>query len=66
MTPESTYRICTWDCEKQDFTPQEGVPELVQGIRGLLQAIRLLKNIGYTAHRNRHDNDAAVLIERVE
>ena len=62
------YEILTWDADEEEFTPQFGVPQFVEGWRGLLRAVRRLREHGYTAHRlkNNSDSDSSVLIERVE
>ncbi len=64
-TPETQYSILTWDTNLEKYTPQDGVPELVTGFRGLIAAIRLLREAGYSADRNHCSSDPAVLIEKV-
>lgn len=64
-SPEATYRVLTWDPNSEEYTPQDGIPELVTGFRGLLMAVRLLKKAGYEAYRTHCDSDSSVLIERV-
>jgi hypothetical protein len=61
-----TYRVRTWDTETQEYSAQDGVPEIVRGISGLRRAVRLLRLGGYTAHREGDDSDPSVLIERVD
>lgn len=59
------YNVLTWDPERNDFTPQDGIPTPVTGFSGLRRAIKALRLEGYTAHRTAHDSDPSVLIERV-
>ncbi len=60
------YHIRTWDAEIEEFTPQDGMSEIVSGFCGLRDAIRALRLRGYSAHRAGDDSDASVLIERIE
>ena len=61
VTVRARYSVQTWDMSKQAFTPQKGVPQIVEGIGGLRHALRLLSGMGYGSRR-----DPSVLIERVE
>lgn len=71
---EPLYSVGTWDPEKQSYTPQRGlsVPAFNITRSQLRQAVRELRQWGYTAHRRRDangsydDNDWAVLIERTD
>jgi len=65
MTEEPQYRARTWDTEREEFTAQDGIPEYVSGFRGLLGAVRLLRENGYPANRDRYGSDPSVLIERL-
>jgi hypothetical protein len=65
MSKKQQYRIRTWDIDAQDWTPQEGVPEIANGAEELRHALRLLQGMGYAANRNSEDSDASVLVERV-
>ena len=68
------YRIRTYDVENGTFTPEVGlsVPHDNLTIDQLKQAIKELRQIGYTVHRRRgkdgdhFDNDPSILIERVD
>jgi hypothetical protein len=62
---ERQYRIRTYDATLEDFTAQDGVPEIVTGTRGLIAAIRLLRELGYPCDRNADGSDPSVLIERI-
>ena len=63
---EAEYRIRTYDVEAGDYTPQDGIPEIVTGFRGLLMALRLLKAEGYSCDRRKHGgSDPSVLVERI-
>lgn len=67
------YRVLTWDADIEAFTPQEGLSVPHEGITlaQLRQAVRELRSMGYTAHRQRgangnyDNNDFMVSIERV-
>lgn len=65
-TPQAQYRVRTYDVNLKEFTVQEGVPEMVTGIRGLISAVRLLHELGYPCDRNADGSDPSVLIEKVE
>lgn len=65
MARERTYQILTWDMDEQRYTPQIGVPEFVTGQLGLRKAVRMLRNLGYTAHRIGDDNDSYTLIQAI-
>ena len=41
------YCVETWDCDKQAFTPQVGVPSGPYTKWGLRTAIRALRSMGY-------------------
>ena len=65
------YSIGTWDTDVQAYTPQVGTEPCVNvPWRRLLQVLRLLRRMGYSAHRYRDahgghdDNDWAVMVER--
>jgi hypothetical protein len=68
------YSVATWDTERQAYTPQRGltVPSFNITLAQLRQAVRDLRQLGYTAHRTRgsdgsyDDNDLDVLIERTD
>jgi retron-type reverse transcriptase len=55
-----TYRVTTWDGERQKFTPQRGVPSRARGRRALRVILRKLRQFGYQCNRN----DSFVLVER--
>lgn len=56
-----TYRIMTWDTEVQEFTPQDGVPEIAKGWRGLRSAMRSLRLIGYVGGKG----DSLAMVVRI-
>lgn len=68
------YSIRTWDTDLQAYTPQVGlsVPSINVPWRTLLQVMRELRGMGYTAHYRRDqdgahdDNDFFVLVERTD
>lgn len=73
----AAYSVGTWDTELQAYTPQVGlsVPSINITWRQLLQAMRELRQMGYSAHRRREvlstglnhdDNDWSVLVERTD
>lgn len=72
MSTAPLYSVSTWDGEADAYTPQLGVPAFNLTLPQLRQAIRLLRELGYTAHRVRSpdgdhdDNDWSVLIERTD
>lgn len=57
-----TYRVLTWDHQAGEFSPQSGVPDLVEGLGGLKRALQLLKTMGYDGGRQ----DPMVSVERVK
>jgi hypothetical protein len=59
------YRVTTWDCDKQAFTPQQGVPCRASGLGALRRTLRKLQECGYSCHRNAAGNDSYILIERI-
>lgn len=61
-TLNDVYRVLTWDCEKEKFTPQKGVRSRVHGLGGLRRALRALRNMSYEADRG----DSSVLVEKLE
>ena len=71
---EALYSVGTWDTEKQAFSPQRGlsVPAFNITRSQLRQALRELRQLGYSAHRFRdpegthEDNDPFVLVERTD
>lgn len=68
------YSIGTWDTKKQAYTPQRGlsVPSFNITRGQLRQAMKELRELGYSVHRYRaadgthDDNDWCVLIERTD
>jgi hypothetical protein len=66
------YSVGTWDSDEQSYTPQEGIAKSFNiTLAELRQAVRDLKQMGYSCHRLRDDvcygcNDWAVLIERTD
>ncbi len=68
------YSVGTWDTDTQAYTPQAGltVPSVNVPWRTLLQVMRQLRGMGYSAHRRRdaagehEDNDWCVLVERTD
>lgn len=63
---QARYSVLTWDVNENALTEQEGIPSIVHGFRGLLAAVRLLREHGYPANRNAHGSDPSVLIERID
>lgn len=68
-----TYSIGTWDSDEQAYTPQVGTEPCVNvSWRRMLSVLRLLRRMGYSAHRRRDadgchdDNDWCVLVERTD
>lgn len=74
METEALYSIGTWDADLQAYTRQEGltVPSENVSWKTLLEVLRQLRRMGYSAHRRRDldggydDNDWAVLVERTD
>jgi len=70
MTP--LYSVGTWDPELEAYTPQVGVPSFNLTLWQLRDSLRMLREMGYTAHRTRcpdgthEDNDWSVLVERTD
>ena len=68
------YSVGTWDTDMQAYTPQFGltVPSINVPWWGLIQILRELRAMGYSAHRFRDqdgshdDNDWTVLVERTD
>jgi hypothetical protein len=68
------YSIGTWDTDTQAYTPQVGltVPCLNVPWTTLLEVLRQLRQMGYSADRRRdangehNDNDSSVLVERTD
>jgi monomeric isocitrate dehydrogenase len=68
------YSVGTWDARKEAYTPQAGlsVPAFNITLAQLRQAMRELREMGYSCHRyrdsngNYENNDWAVLIERTD
>ena len=52
------YDVLTWDPERQEYTPQIGVRRGPYTLWGLRKALRKLRDLGYSAHRD----DAFVLV----
>lgn len=72
---EPLYSCGTWDADPdvQAFTPQIGTEPCINvPWRRLLQVLRLLRQLGYTAHYLRdpggshENNDPMVLVERTD
>jgi hypothetical protein len=71
---EPLYSVGTWDTDAQAYTPQAGLTVRSQNVpwRTLLEVMRQLRSMGYSAHyrrdqRGRHDNnDSYVLVERTD
>ena len=61
-TPKPKYEILTWDIDRQDFTPQQGVRRGPYTLFGLRKAIRALRECGYTVSRH---GDSFTLIQRI-
>ena len=70
------YAIGTWDTEAQAYTPHPGCDWCGLTRRQLVEAMRELRECGYTCHRVRErdehgqhtgevESDVSVLIERV-
>ncbi len=57
------YFVKTWDWERHEFTPQEGVSVGPYSLMGLRAALRKLKTLGYDAKRG--DNSTLVYREDV-
>ncbi len=47
MSKQPTYWVYTWDTERQQFTPQQGVRRGPYSLWGLRKAIRKLRDLGY-------------------
>lgn len=47
MAIRKIYRVGTWDVDRQQFTPQPGVPCFVVGFAGLRHALRRLRAEGF-------------------
>jgi hypothetical protein len=62
MNRQPRYRVTTWDMDRQEFTPQEGVKSVVHGIGGLKRALRALQDLGYEGRRS----DCSILVERID
>jgi len=45
------YEILTWDIDDAAYTPEEGVPQIVDGFGGLRAVLRTLERNGYAARR---------------
>jgi hypothetical protein len=60
-TDKSLYQVTTWDCERQEFTPQAGVRKGPHTLWGLRRVFRKLQGMGYSCRRD----DASVLVERI-
>jgi hypothetical protein len=58
------YWVKTWDTDRQEFTPQNGVRTGPYSLWGLRKAIRKLRALGYPCDYRRGIGDASVLIER--
>lgn len=56
------YQILTVEIGTDEWTPQKGIPEFVDGFRGLRMALRALRALGYQATRG----DAYVRVTKVE
>jgi len=61
-TPKPKYEILTWDIDRQDFTPQQGVRRGPYTLFGLRKAIRAMRECGYTVRRH---GDSFTLIQRI-
>ncbi len=42
-----TYEVLTWDTDKQEFTPEQGVRRGPYTLWGLKRALRKLQSLGY-------------------
>lgn len=66
------YSIGTWDTDAQAFTPQiDTEPCINVPWQRMLQVLRLLRDMGYSAYRTRHangerDSDPFTLVERTD
>lgn len=45
------YFVTTWDCNKQKFTPQQGVRTGPYSLFGLRKALKKLRDMGYEIKR---------------
>lgn len=71
---EALYSVGTWDMDEQAYTPQAGltVPCINVPWLTLLEVMRQLKSMSYSAHYRRDakgkhdDNDWSVLVERTD
>lgn len=61
MSVKQKYRVTTWDIERQDWTPQSGVPTGPYTLFGLRKALRKLRSMGYDVSRR---GGVSVLVER--
>lgn len=67
---EPLYDVTTWDCERQDYTPDDGLNAPSQGIpiTGVRRVLRELRSAGYNCRYRSCwllDNDPSVLVERL-
>ena len=72
MKNEPLYNLYTYDIYKGEYTPQEGIGGSTNlTLWRLRAALHVLRHLGYTAHRIRHngrhkDSDPDVFVERVK
>ena len=59
---EVKYDVLTWDVERQEWTPQQGVRRGPYTLWGLRRALRTLQQLGYPCHRQ----DSFVLVQARE
>ncbi len=57
---KARYYVQTWDTQRQEFTPQQGVRTGPWSLWGLRKALAQLRTMGYAADRG----DPSVLVER--
>ena len=60
MSKRNRYFVTTWDAEREEFTPQQGVRTGPYGLAGLRKAIRKLREYGYSGTRQ----DPSIYVER--
>lgn len=63
MDDHHRYRVTTWDIDRQDYTPQQGVRAGPYTLMGLRRALRQLRALGLETKRF---SGFSVLVERVD
>ena len=59
------YEVFTWDAEKEEWNPQEGVRRGPYTLFGLRRALRRLRDLGYPCdYQSNNCGDPSVLVRR--